>query len=93
MAAALFLLLFFDISRDIAFVPPFRESEVDSYFSAFERIAAALSWPKEFWSLLLQCKLVGKAQEACASLSIEDSLDYKVLKKTVAGLRAGPRSL
>ena len=73
----------FDISRHIALVPPFRESEVDSYFSAFERIAAALSWPKEFWSLLLQCKLVGKAQEVCASLSIEDSLDYKVLKKTV----------
>ena len=73
----------FDISRHIALVPPFRESEVDSYFSAFERIAAALSWPKEFWSLLLQCKLVGKAQEICASLSIEDSLDYKILKKTV----------
>ncbi|XP_035851648.1 uncharacterized protein LOC118493913 [Sander lucioperca] len=73
----------FDISKHIALVPPFRESEVDSYFSAFERIAAALSWPKEFWSLLLQCKLVGKAQEVCASLSIEDSLDYKILKKTV----------
>ncbi|CAJ1076939.1 uncharacterized protein LOC118558122 [Xyrichtys novacula] len=73
----------FDISKHIALVPPFRESEVDSYFSAFERIAAALSWPKEFWSLLLQCKLVGKAQEVCASLSIEDSLDYNVLKKTV----------
>ena len=26
---------------------------------------------------------MGKAQEVCASLSIEDSLDYKVLKKTV----------
>lgn len=73
----------FDISKHIALVPPFRESEVDSYFSAFERIAAALSWPKEFWSLLLQCKLVGKAQEVCASLSIEDSLDYDTLKKTV----------
>ncbi|KAK0136914.1 hypothetical protein N1851_026936 [Merluccius polli] len=73
----------FDISKHIALVPPFRESEVDSYFSAFERIAAALSWPKEFWSLLLQCKLVGKAQEVCASLSIEDSLDYGRLKKTV----------
>ena len=73
----------FDISKHIALVPPFRESEVDSYFSAFERIAAALKWPKEFWSLLLHCKLVGKAQEVCASLSIEDSLDYDTLKKTV----------
>lgn len=73
----------FDISKHITLVPPFHESEVDSYFSAFELIAAALSWPKEFWSLLLQCKLVGKAQEVCASLSIEQSLDYQTLKKTV----------
>lgn len=73
----------FDISKHIALVPPFRESEVDSYFSAFERIAAALSWPKEFWSLLLQCKLVGKAQEVSTTLSIEDSLDYDKLKKMV----------
>lgn len=65
----------FDIAKHIALVPPFRESRVDSYFSAFERIAAALSWPKEFWSLLLQCKLVGKTQEV--------SLDYDKLKKMV----------
>lgn len=73
----------FDVSRHIALVPPFRESEVDSYFNAFERIAALLSWPKDVWSLLLQCKLVGKAQEVCASLSIEQSLNYDVVKATV----------
>ncbi|KAK2920619.1 hypothetical protein Q8A73_000104 [Channa argus] len=54
----------FDVSRHIAFVPPFRESEVDSYFNAFERIAATLKWPKTVWPLLLQCKFVGKAQES-----------------------------
>ncbi|XP_026019405.1 NLR family CARD domain-containing protein 3-like [Astatotilapia calliptera] len=53
----------FDITKHVKLVPPFREAEVDSYFDAFERIAAALSWPKEFWALLLQCKLIGKAQE------------------------------
>ena len=42
------------MSKHIALVPPFRESEVDAYFSAFERIAVALNWPKEFWSLLLR---------------------------------------
>lgn len=73
----------FDVSRHIALVPPFRESEVDSYFKAFERIAATLKWPKEVWSLLLQCKLVGKAQEVCASLSIDESLDYYTVKATV----------
>ncbi len=73
----------FDVSRHIALVPPFRESEVDLYFSAFERITATLRWPKDVWSLLLQCKLVGKAQEVCASLSTEESLDYDVVKATV----------
>lgn len=37
----------FDVSKHIALVPQFRESEVDSYFSAFERIATSLRWPKE----------------------------------------------
>ncbi len=72
----------FDVGRNIAVVPPFRESEVDSYFSAFERVAAALQWPKDVWPLL-QCKLTGKAQEVVASLSIEDSLHYDVVKATV----------
>lgn len=35
----------FDVSRHISLVPSFRESEVDSYFIAFERIAPTLHWP------------------------------------------------
>ncbi len=38
------------------------------------------------WPLLLQCKLTGKAQEVCATLSLEDSLNYDMVK--VAILRA-----
>ena len=45
----------FDLSKNIALVPPFRESEVDSYIFVFERVAAALHWPLEIWPLLLQC--------------------------------------
>ncbi len=76
----------FDVSKHISLVPQFRETEVDSYFSAFERIASALNWSKEVWPLLLQCKLTGKAQEVCATLSLEDSLNYDMVK--VAILRA-----
>ncbi|KAL1256557.1 hypothetical protein QQF64_012102 [Cirrhinus molitorella] len=47
----------FDVSKNIRFVPPFREAEVDSYFTAFERVAAKLQWPKDIWALLLQCNL------------------------------------
>ena len=53
----------FDISKYVKLVPPFREAEVDAYFVAFERIAGKLNWPKDMWALLLQCSLVGKAQE------------------------------
>ncbi|XP_058260273.1 uncharacterized protein LOC131362376 [Hemibagrus wyckioides] len=73
----------FDISKHIALLPQFRESEVDSYFCAFERIATSLRWPKEVWSLLLQCKLFGKAQEVCSTLSVEDSLNYESVKSAI----------
>lgn len=62
--------------KNITLVPPFRETEVEAYLGAFEHVAVALNCPTSVWSLLLQCKLVGKAQEACAALSIEDSLVY-----------------
>lgn len=73
----------FDVSKHIALVPPFREAEVNSYFGTFERIALALHWPPEAWALLLQCKLHGKAQEAVASLPVEDSLNFKCVKNAI----------
>ena len=73
----------FDVCKNIALVPPFREAEVDSYFFAFERVAAALHWPRDVWPILIQCKLSGKAQEVVAALSLEDSLQYEIVKATV----------
>ncbi|XP_076859481.1 uncharacterized protein LOC143512733 [Brachyhypopomus gauderio] len=73
----------FDISRQISMVPTFRENEVDAYFAIFERIATTLSWPRAVWPLLLQCKLVGKAQDVCSSLSLEQSVDYDTVKAAV----------
>ncbi|KAJ8340985.1 hypothetical protein SKAU_G00332760 [Synaphobranchus kaupii] len=73
----------FDVSRHIRMVPPFREAEVEKYFSLFERVAITLKWPKDAWSLLLQCVLVGKAQDAYSSLPLEQSLDYEEAKAAV----------
>ncbi|XP_058254433.1 uncharacterized protein LOC131358974 [Hemibagrus wyckioides] len=73
----------FAITKHIALMPPFRETEIDTYFSVFERIANSLKWPKELWTLLLQCKLVGKAQEVCSSLSVPDSMDYDTVKAAI----------
>ncbi|KAL3992385.1 DnaJ-like proiein [Sarotherodon galilaeus] len=73
----------FKIDKCISLVPTFRETEVDTYFAAFERIAGALQWPSDIWPLLLQCKLSGKAQEVVAALSLKDSLDYSCVKTAV----------
>ncbi|XP_073807553.1 uncharacterized protein [Danio rerio] len=72
-----------DVSKQISLVPNFREDEVDSYFTAFERIATTLNWPKDIWTVLLQCKLSGKAQEVCATLSVEESLKYDIVKSAI----------
>lgn len=60
-----------DVGKNIVLVPTFQETEVDSYFGAFERMTNALQWPPEAWALLLQCKIHGKAQEAIVALSVE----------------------
>lgn len=70
----------FDVGKHVVLVPTFRETEVDSYLCAFERIATALQWPPEAWALMLQCKLYGKAQEAIAALPVDESLQYELVK-------------
>ena len=68
----------FDVSKQIRFVPPFQEAEVDKYFLHFEKITSSLEWPKEMWTLLLQSVLLGKAREAYPALSVDHSSDYDV---------------
>ena len=63
----------FDISKQIRFVPPFQEQEVDKYFLHFEKIATSLEWPREMWTLLLQNALIGKVHEVYSSMSVEES--------------------
>lgn len=67
----------FDVGK---YLPPFpeTEAEVDSYFVTFKHVAEKLNWPKDTRALLLQCNLVGKAQEVCSALSVEESLDYDI---------------
>ncbi|XP_067281212.1 uncharacterized protein [Pseudorasbora parva] len=73
----------FDVGRNIKMVPPFCERDVDKYFAHFERVASSLKWPEEVWTLLLQCVLKGKAQEVFASLSDEESADFKQVKTAI----------
>ncbi len=50
---------------------------------AFERVAGKLRWPRDMWALMLQSNLVGKAQDICAAMPIEDSLNYDLVKTAV----------
>lgn len=65
----------FDVTRHIRLVPPFVERDVEKYFPHFERVATNLNCPKTAWAFLLQCVLVGKAQEVYSSLTVEQSGD------------------
>lgn len=56
---------------------------MDSNFSAFERTAVSLNWPKDVWSLLLQCRLVGKAMEVFSTLPLVESLQYEAVKTAI----------
>ena len=73
----------FDISKQIRFVPPFQEKEVNKYFLHFEKVATILEWSKEVWTLLLQSILVGKARKVYSSLSVEQSAQYELVKSTI----------
>ncbi|KAL2103192.1 hypothetical protein ACEWY4_000060 [Coilia grayii] len=73
----------FDVTRNIRVVPPFREDEVDKFFAHFERVATTLRWPREVWTMTLQCVFTGKAQEAYSSLTLEDAADYDKVKQAV----------
>ena len=51
----------FDITKHIRLVPPFQKVEVDKYFLHFEKVAENLKWPKDYWAMLLQSVIMGKA--------------------------------
>ncbi|KAK0131368.1 hypothetical protein N1851_033911 [Merluccius polli] len=73
----------FDVTRNIRVVPPFHEDEVDKFFAHFERVATTLKWPREVWTMTLQCVFKGKAQEAYSVLTLEDAADYEKVKQAV----------
>ena len=74
---------YFDPSRVCKLVPPFKEQDIDQYFTHFEKVASNLEWPKESWTSLLQTVFTGKARQVYNDLSDEKSKDYETVKQTV----------
>lgn len=72
----------FDVSQHIGLDPVFCENEVDTYVSIFECIAMTLNWPNIFGHCYFNVSL-GKAQEVCSALALEQSLNYDTVKVTV----------
>ena len=64
-------------------VPQFCEQDPDIFFSLFERVAESRGWSDSDRTLLLQCVLTGKAQEAYSALTIVESREYATVKAAV----------
>lgn len=73
----------FDQVGNLRLVPLFNERDPETFFSLFERLADARGWPDADRTVLLQCVLTGKAQEAYSALSVTDSMSYAKVKTAV----------
>ena len=73
----------FSVDHAVKSVPLFLESEVDSFFLQFEKIAVQRNWPKDQWSTLVQTSFTGKARDVYAAMSLSDSQNYDIVKREV----------
>ena len=72
-----------EFAARLKLVPKFDESDLDSFFCMFERIAMKLEWPEDEWAFLIQQVVTGKAQSVVSALSDEQSFDYWLVKETI----------
>ena len=73
----------FNIASAIKLVPLFVEEDVTEFFSAFEKLANKLEWPRQMWTTLVQCRLIGKAQKLYVTLPEETCADYEQVKTLI----------
>ena len=73
----------FDVSKQICLVTSFQVAEVDKDFLHFKKSASSLEWLRKIWTLLQKSVLLGKAQKAYSTLSVDHSSDYDVLKSAI----------
>ena len=56
---------------------------MDVYLIAFEKCMLVHHFPKDAWSQLIHTQLNGKALKVFAELSVEECMDFEVLKKAL----------
>ena len=67
----------------VKLVPLTAQDDIESYLVTFERIMEAYKVPKEQWTYYLAPQLTGKAQQAFAALSLDESKTYNGVKTAV----------
>ncbi len=73
----------FDVLGNLRLLPKFNERDPETFFSLFEYVAESRKWPESACTLMLQCVLTGRAQEAYSALSFADSQNYLSVKSAV----------
>nr|XP_046250447.1 uncharacterized protein LOC124062051 isoform X4 [Scatophagus argus] len=73
----------FDVVSNLRLLPQFNERDPDTFFSLFERVAESKEWSDPECTLLLQCVLTGRAQEAYSALTVAESKAYSTVKAAV----------
>ncbi|MGH0180266.1 UNVERIFIED_CONTAM: hypothetical protein FKN15_003796 [Acipenser sinensis] len=59
------------------------EDDPEAYLVAFERLATAAAWPREFWASQLGPCLIGEAQAAYQAMSDQHATDYDLVKQAI----------
>ncbi|XP_058868893.1 protein cappuccino-like [Acipenser ruthenus] len=59
------------------------EDDPEAYLVAFERLATAAAWPREFWASQLGPCLIGEAQAAYQAMSDHHATDYDLVKQAI----------
>ena len=70
------------VLRNPKLLPNFTEDQPEDFFVQFEKVVTGV-WDQRWWAKLVQQSFVGKAREAYAALSPEDSNNYEEIKRSV----------
>ncbi|XP_041457592.1 uncharacterized protein LOC121409753 [Lytechinus variegatus] len=70
-------------SARVKLIPQYDETDLDSFFLLFERVARKMEWPESDWALLIQQVISGKAQSVVSALSYDHAFDYWKMKDAI----------
>jgi len=70
----------FRVEAAVKLVPKFSESDVETFWISFEKVAELNNFPPDKYAAILQAHLTGKALKDFTELSVEECRDYPTIK-------------